>query len=321
MPRVRIRRTHWAALVLLLAFLPRHALAQPSASVRGQAADHYDRGVDLFERGQYAAAVAEFLAADELVPSSDALGSAIAAARRSNDHLLVLRAAEKGIARESVDPKLAAGAREALAEASRHLSRIEASCEPAPCALELDGKPIAAGTSYALPGTHTIVAKGEAGAPDEQRLAMAAGASYRVALRLKAAEAPQNAAATPTAPAPTPAKADRPTQAAEKRPRPLPPLAFYAGAGVTVVLIGVTTWSGLNTLAARDDLPERPTQTDIDGVESKITRTDVLLAATTLVGVATAYAGLALVDWEGGSARVGVAPTAGGLHAAFSGRF
>src|SRR5688572_9355033 len=121
---------------LLVTVAGRPALGQqPSASTRTKAAEHYDRGVDHFERDQYAAAVKEFLAADELVPSSDALNSAIAAARRSNDHLLVLRASQRAIARESVDPKLAAGAREALTEASRHLARIEASCEPAPCTL------------------------------------------------------------------------------------------------------------------------------------------------------------------------------------------
>jgi hypothetical protein len=77
----------------------------------------------------------------------------------------------------------------------------------------------------------------------------------------------------------------------------------------------------LNTLSARDDLPERPTQDQIDDVEGKITRTDVLLASTILVGAATAYAGIALVNWDGGSARVGVAPTARGFAAGFSGRF
>jgi hypothetical protein len=333
MARSMYRDALWAgATVTLLTLASGSALAQPSGSTRDRAASHYDRGVDLFERGQYTAAVTEFLAADELVPSSDALGSAIAAARRSNDHLLVLRAAERGIARESVDPKLAAGAREALAEASRKLARIEASCEPAPCTLELDGKAIQPGTSYALPGTHTIVAKGEAGAPDEERLAMAAGASYRVALKLKASAAPGAAPApAPTAPSanekPTPTPppgAEPPPQGGEKRgaERPLPPVAFYAGAGVTGVLLIVTTWSGFNTLSARDDLPERPTQDQVDDVEGKITRTDVLLATTVLVGAATAYAGLALVNWDhGGTARFGVAPTAGGFRAGFSGRF
>src|SRR5688572_13942503 len=82
-----------AVTLLTLATVPAFA-QQPSASTRERAANHYDRGVDLFERGQYTAAVTEFLAADELVPSSDALVGAIAAARRSNDHLLVVRAAE-----------------------------------------------------------------------------------------------------------------------------------------------------------------------------------------------------------------------------------
>jgi hypothetical protein len=303
---------------------------QPSASTRTKAAEHYDRGVDHFERAQYAAAVKEFLAADELVPSADALNSAIAAARRSNDHLLVLRASQRAIARESVDPKLAAGAREALTEASRHLARIEASCEPAPCTLELDGQPIPPGTNYALPGTHTIVAKAEGRQAGEERLAMAAGASYRVALTLKAVgdAAPPTAApgvppseAKPPAQSP-PDKGAPPTSEQGRKQRPLPPVAFYAGAGVTGVLLILTTWSGFDTLSARDDLPERPTRDQIDDVEGRITRTDVLLAATVLAGAATGYAGIALVNWNGKSgAKLGVAPTAGGFQAGITGRF
>jgi hypothetical protein len=302
---------------------------QPSASTRSKAAEHYDRGVEHFERAEYAAAVREFLAADELVPSADALNSAIAAARRSNDHLLVLRASQRAIARESVDPKLAAGAREALAEASRHLARIEASCEPAPCALELDGEPIPPGTNYALPGTHTIVAKAEGRQASEERLAMAAGASYRVALTLKAvgdAASPTPAPAVapaetkPTAP-PTPDKHSPAPSEQEHKERPLPPVVFYAGAGVTGVLL-ILTWSGFDTLSARDDLPERPTRDQIDDVEGRITRTDVLLVSTLLAGAATGYAGIALVNWNGKSgARVGVAPIAGGCQAGISGRF
>jgi hypothetical protein len=319
---------------LLATVVARPALGQqPSASTKTKAAEHYDRGVDHFERAQYAAAVKEFLAADELVPSSDALSSAIAAARRSNDHLLVLRASQRAIARESVDPKLAAGARAALAEASRHLARIEASCEPAPCSLELDGSTIPAGTNYALPGTHTIVAKAEGREPSEERLAMAAGASYRVSLTLKpTAGAPLPAPAPAAPPVGPPDSKPGPAAPTDQKPpvtserarkdRPLPPVAFYAGAGVTGVLLILTTWSGIDTLSARDDLPERPTRDQIDDVEGRITRTDVLLAATVLVGAATGYAGIALVNWEGkGSARMGVAPTAGGFQTAITGRF
>ena len=80
--------------------------------------------------------------------------------------------------------------------------------------------------------------------------------------------------------------------------------------------------SGRIRLAPRDDLPERPTQDQIDDVEGRITRTDVLLAATVLVGAATGYAGIALVNWNRTSgAKVGIAPTVGGFQAGITGRF
>jgi hypothetical protein len=91
---------------------------------------------------------------------------------------------------------------------------------------------------------------------------------------------------------------------------------------VTGVLLILTTWSGFDTLSARDDLPERPTRDQIDDVEGRITRTDVLLAATVVAGAATGYAGIALVNWGGkSSARIGVGPAASGLQAKITGRF
>jgi hypothetical protein len=59
----------------------------------------------------------------------------------------------------------------------------------------------------------------------------------------------------------------------------------------------------------------------VDAVRGRVRRTDILLAGSLLVGAATGYAGVALVDWNGG--RGSAAPRSGagavGLH--LSGRF
>jgi hypothetical protein len=104
---------------------------------------------------------------------------------------------------------------------------------------------------------------------------------------------------------------------AEREKKPLPPVVFYAGAGVTLLLAGITTWSGFDTLSAKDDFPR--TKAGNDEVYSRATRTDVLLGATIVAGALTAYTGLFLVDFAGGTAAV--VPLPGGVAAAASGRF
>src|SRR5258706_9005346 len=119
---------------------------------RKHAAELYDRAVALYDTAKYAEAARAFYDADALAPSSDALGSAIAAARLANDHLLVAQAAQRAIAREGSDAKLAGDARAALAEAELHLARVDLACKPTPCDLSVEGAAATAGRPDFLPG-------------------------------------------------------------------------------------------------------------------------------------------------------------------------
>ena len=92
--------------------------------------------------------------------------------------------------------------------------------------------------------------------------------------------------------------------------KPLDPLWFYVSAGATVVLGGVTVWSALDTQSAFDkyesDLPKlTQAQADsrVEDGHAKETRTNILLGATAVAGVATAAIGLFLVDWSGKSGK------------------
>lgn len=71
---------------------------------------------------------------------------------------------------------------------------------------------------------------------------------------------------------------------------------FYAGAVATGALVGVTIWSGIDALHARNQLPG--TQAQNDEVTARAHRTDALLASSVVVGAATAYVGLAWIDWS-----------------------
>lgn len=268
--------------------------AERGSSAEERAAQAFDEGVAAFRRAEYRNAALAFLRADELLPSSDALSNAIAAARRANEHLLVVSAASRALARESESPELAASAREAVAQAERHLSRLELTCSaPIACQLTLDGVEVNPGVHYALPGLHRVTASAGENGSAARRIETAAGAAYRVELEpLPGATTSDERALPARTGAPQP-RIDHATSA-----RPLSPAVFWTSVVVTGALAGATVWSGVDVVLSRDELPARPTPTQADADTARIRRTDVLLAATVLVAAATTYAGMALVDWQ-----------------------
>ena len=295
------------------------ALAQDPLN---DAAAAFDQGVKHYGAAEYEQAARSFARADELVPSANALKNAIAAARKAGLHLLVARLAERAERRKDRDPELAAAAREALADARQKLARLEVSCEPTPCAIVLDSEGVEAGAHWALPGTHTVRATAEGGTASEERVQLAPGTTYKVVLHPVAAGAapiPTKVEESKTAGG-KPAQnggADRGTPSA----KPLPPAVFWVGVAASVGLVGVTTWSGLDALSAKNDLPAEPTTSQSDDVRSKVTRTDILLAGTVIVAGLTTYAGIALVDWGGGEASASLTPTDGGAFASVRASF
>jgi hypothetical protein len=100
--------------------------------------------------------------------------------------------------------------------------------------------------------------------------------------------------------------------------RPLSPSVFFVGAGVTAALAGLTIWSGVATLSARDRLPG--TQADNDAVMARAHRTDALLVGTLVVGAVTAFAGLRWVEWDkpadSVAVRASLAPDSAALYVA-----
>lgn len=268
------------------------ATAKDESSERARAAELYDRAVALHDQAKYAEAARAFLEADRLSASSDALSNAIAAARRAHDHLLVAQASQRAIDREASDPKLAADARAALAEAAQHLARLEVHCQPTPCTLSIEQARVGTGLHYLLPGTHAVAAEfaGAVG-PARQKVTLTAGALYTITL-----EAPAKSAAKEQTPAPAkPPAVARPPRTGDRRP--LPPWAFYAGAGATVVVAGLTVWSGIDALDDVDRFETTRRQGDRDTALSSMRRSDALLGGTVVLAALTAGAGIWLTDF------------------------
>jgi hypothetical protein len=94
---------------------------------------------------------------------------------------------------------------------------------------------------------------------------------------------------------------------------------FYVGVGASAVLLALTTWSGLDTLAAFHKKDNDPDNYDPPSVRSRAIRTDAFLVATALVGATTGYIGLRLVNWNSNKTASGapgvsisLCPTASG---------
>ena len=121
---------------------------------------------------------------------------------------------------------------------------------------------------------------------------------------------------------------DRPAEPTKDRSSSgVSPTWFFVAGGATLILGGITVWSGLDTLSAKHDLDDdRPQltlaeeQKRIDDGHSKETRTNVLLVATGVGAVATAALGLFVVSWgknENKSVSVGFGPATASVSGSF----
>jgi hypothetical protein len=82
----------------------------------------------------------------------------------------------------------------------------------------------------------------------------------------------------------------------------LPRWVTFAGAGVTAALGAATLWSGLDTLHARDDYQRQPTQQGYNDGAGRELRTNILIGATAIAGVATVAVAVFSTRWTGGPA-------------------
>jgi hypothetical protein len=138
----------------------------------------------------------------------------------------------------------------------------------------------------------------------------------------KAAPTPTGSNEPPPEPLTRPAPA--PHDRAPERGNGLSPTWFYVGAGATVVLGGVAAWSGIDTLKSKSDfdrdlasLPRDQQQSRLDDGHARERRTNVLIAATAVVGVGTGVLGLFLVDWGKTKTTVGVSGTSAFVRGRF----
>jgi hypothetical protein len=265
----------------------------PASAAGIEAGKHFETGTEAFRRGDYAAAGREFDRAYALAPHPDAAWNAAQAWERMQD---VARAANHYSLYLQIAPEGAADRNRAVAALARlapGLARLDVHVpgDGEHAAVQVDGEPATVGLIYVYPGAHEVSA--QVGTRTlRQQVGVRAGMVQSVVLAEEAAPPPSAAPVTNAAvqPAFEPLR-ERPSRGG------LPAWVIFAGAGATLAALGVTIWSGFDTLSARDAFVNHASETTFQAGRSAETRTNVLVAVTTGLGVATLAAAF-FVHWR-----------------------
>ncbi len=249
------------------------------------AANAYSRAQKAALSGDYEKAAELFELADSLAPTPEALRAAASARRAAGQLGAAASTAEELQRRYPEDAESNKVASEILEQARKKLARYQVSCTPNPCQILLDGgvetaTPKDAHVLYVEPGKHEMAAVFGSRKAEPQAIVAKVGTSESLSF-----EAPKAEPKPALAPEPASHAAD--VRADSGGSHGLSPWVFGTALGVTAVLGGVATWSGLDTLSARDDYDKHRTQSGYEDGQNKERRTNVLIGATGVAAAAT----------------------------------
>lgn len=332
--------------VCLWALGPTSAHAEDDARRRQAAAEAYDRGTAAYLDGDYTEAAQWFETAHRMAPAAPALVQAIRSHQRAENFARAATLALRLQQDYSQDQASADYAASVITDLAPQYTRIDVSCD-SDCKIDLDGK-LQESTSFFIEAgsTHRLTATFETGRQTEE---VQGDAGSTRAVSFIAPPAPKEAVA------PRPTSEPTTTEGApqEQDEKPLSPLFTYIGAGLTGALLVGTIISGLDANAGVpafdkatnasndcyeksgdncDELHDKAQELAKTGA-SKETRTNILIAATAVMGVGTAVVALFLTNWSSGAddasgddreaaaASFGVAPSRDGVLGFVRGRF
>jgi hypothetical protein len=274
------------------------------------ASEAYERGRGAFVDHRYDEAARWFETAYRLVPSSSALLQAVKAHQLAGARGRAATLAAELERRFPEDEQAARFAARLREDAQRHLLRVEVGCDG--CELRIDGRPVDARQLFLEPGRpHEVVAAFRDGRVEEH-VEGAAGETVRLELKPPApAELAADSAGRPddgsTSRPRTPdtASARAPEAPSDESDGGLPPYVTYIGIGATALSLGLTIWSGVDTLQAALQYEDMPTEQRLDAGLDKARRTHIGIGLTTLLGLATLAVGVWGTDWAQAKAQSG----------------
>lgn len=286
------------------------------------AAAEFERGVERYGAADYEAAALAFARADRLTPSFDALGNALASAKKAEAHLLVVEIGRAILARAAVPEPLKRAADEEFQRSVRYLASVRIRCESV-CKLSIDGAPSEEGQHFFLPGSHHLVAEfsqgGGRGIWSEEFEAGGARELVLVPPTDPPHQAPEaTAASSAEVDGPLPVRAAPPVVGPEnERKSDAGPRAdrivFSAGLVTTIVLSGATVWSGVDAMNYHHSLGGAPTDSEREENASRALRTDIFLGASLGAGLLTLSWALLGVDWKKAPPPLAVAFSPAGM--------
>ncbi len=250
---------------------------------------HYGDGDTKFKAGDYAGALVEFQAADN-IKATPQTARYIGLCHDNLGHFQdAVTMYERFLA--NVPPKMAAQGDEIRARvaAIKQLpGKVHVASEPAGAAIALDGKPQANGTPADVdvaPGHHTLhlTAPGHDPVDKDVDVTFASRQDVKVTLPTTAAPLPVPVAVVTPEPAPAPPPEPTPPPPAQHSMLP----AWITG-GLAVAAAGVGTAFGIMALSDKSKFDKTPLESTADDGENKALIADMAFGVAVTLGVTSA---------------------------------
>jgi hypothetical protein len=270
----------------------------------------FNKGREAYKGGNYVEAAEYFESADGHAPNDRVLELAINAREKAGNSDRAATLAQLGLDTYPTSDRLRKVAAPLVDKARTELLQVTIQCDQA-CNL-LDGARLVHGPAatrrvvFLTPGDHTIRAAWSDDRAASKNVTGKAGESTTLEfVAPPIPKKPEVAAAATAAPGPVQ------DHGVEEKPHGMSPTVFFIGAGATVVLGGLTVWSGIDTVnnPGADKVREECSkglpdcQTLYDQGRAHQLRTNLLIGATSVVGVATAIVGAFFTNWSGESSE------------------
>jgi hypothetical protein len=273
------------------------------------AANAFSRAQKAELSGDHATAAELFELADSLVPSPEALRSALRSRRNAGQLGTAALHAEALMARYPDDERSQELVNATLELAAKRLMRFEIDCQPSVCAILIDGTAATVEANnhhvlYVEAGKHQVIAVFDDVRSEPQFAEGEPGMRGSLAF----SKPPAPAAVTKTVPSPYGAETGVNKSSADSgtanHEGGLPRWAFLAGVAVTVGLGVATVWSGLDVLRLHEKYKKDKTKAGFDEGRDRELRTNILIGATAAAGVTTAVLAIFTRWKDSGSGNV-----------------
>jgi hypothetical protein len=269
------------------------------------AKEAFEAGISAYQEGRYDVALVEFREAQTLRPHPVVLFNVALAEARSGLILEALAHLEAVYDDPSTPEQLLGKVRTERAATARQVAVVSVLDEEAELVVDgarAEGDPPSIQVN---PGDHDVQLLVDGHEVERRTLSLSSGETVKLTV------------AKPAPPAPEPVPVTEPPPPVEEAPRGVARGWVYGGAGLTVVLTGLTVYSGLDTRRAFRDYQDQvdgmsaaDREDRVDGGKSKQRRTNALIGVTSAVGLATAATAGFLVRWsdQSGNASLAVGP-------------